>query len=183
MKFTAIIGRVLYMCIGKHMPGSFSKPNIGQRKLRNLMARSFAPGIDRTANVEKGAVFSPKINAGLQSNIGINAYIQGKVTIGKYVMMGPECNIWTINHETSRVDIPMCDQGDTTEKEVVIDDDVWIGSRATILPGVHIGKGSIIGAGAVVGKDIPEYSVAVGNPVKVIKDRRENLREASFESE
>ena len=173
MKLIAILGRTLYVCLGKHLPCSFSKPNIGQKKIRNLLARCFAPGIDRTVNIEKGAVFSSKINVGIRSNIGINAYIQGKVTIGKCVMMGPECNIWTINHKTTRVDLPMCDQGDTPENEVYIDDDVWIGSRVTILPGVHIGKGCIIGAGAVVGKDIPDFSVAIGNPIQIVKDRRE----------
>ena len=50
-------------------------------------------------------------------------------------------------------------------------DDVWIGTRVIILPGVTIGKGVIIGAGAIVTKDIPEYAIAVGNPARVIKYR------------
>lgn len=171
MGIKEIVGRILYTCIAKHLPGSFSKINIGQKKIRNALARCFVPGIDKTVNIENGAEFSSRIQAGELSNIGEKAYIQGKVIIGKYVMMGPECNIWTINHETSRTDIPMCKQGNTIEQEVIIGDDVWIGSRVTILPGVHIGKGVIIGAGAVVAKDIPDYSVAVGNPATVVKTR------------
>ena len=171
MKSKAIIGRILYLYVAKKMPGSFSKINIGQRKIRNVLARCFAPGIDKTVNIENGAVFSSRVVAGEYSNIGIKAYIQGKTTIGKYVMMGPECIIYTFNHETSRIDIPMCKQGFRDEKEVVIDDDVWIGSRVIILPGVHIGKGVVIGAGAVVAKDVPAYSVAVGNPATVVKKR------------
>lgn len=171
MKIKAIIGRVLYLCIAKKMPGSYSKINFGQKKIRNAFARCFAPGIDRTVNIENGAVFSSRVIAGEYSNIGIKAYIQGKTVIGKYVMMGPECIIYTFNHETSRTDIPMCEQGFREEKEVVIGDDVWIGARVIILPGVHIGNGTIIGAGAVVAKDIPDYSVAVGNPATVVKKR------------
>ena len=53
--------------------------------------------------------------------------------------------------------------------EVVIHDHVWIGDKVTILPGVHIGEGAIIGAGSVVTKDIPAFSVAVGNPAQVLK--------------
>lgn len=55
------------------------------------------------------------------------------------------------------------------DKEVIIEDDVWIGSNSVILPGVRIGKGAIIGAGAVVSKDVPAYSIAAGVPAKVIR--------------
>ena len=86
-------------------------------------------------------------------------------------MMGPECYICTINHETDDLSVPMCKQGSKPEKPVYIGDDVWIGSRVTILPGVRIGNGAIIGAGAVVSKDIPDFAVVAGNPAKVVKYR------------
>ena len=57
------------------------------------------------------------------------------------------------------------------DNKVVIDDYVWIGRRAIILPGVKIGKGVVIGAGALVSKDIPDFGIAVGNPAKVVKYR------------
>ncbi len=56
-------------------------------------------------------------------------------------------------------------------KEVVIENDVWIGSNVVIFPGIHIGQGSIIGAGAVVNRDVPRFSVAVGVPASVVKER------------
>jgi acetyltransferase-like isoleucine patch superfamily enzyme len=59
----------------------------------------------------------------------------------------------------------------TISKEVVIEDDVWLGYNVIVLPGVTIGKGSVIGAGSVVSKDIPPYSIAIGNPARVIKKR------------
>ena len=86
-------------------------------------------------------------------------------------MMGPEVLIYTQNHCTSNPDVPMRTQGMTQIMPVIIEDDVWIGARVCILPGVVIGKGSVIGACAVVSKSIPPYSVAVGNPAKVVKIR------------
>lgn len=86
-------------------------------------------------------------------------------------MMGPDCNIWTINHETSDVTTPMCRQGVRPEKPVYIGNDVWIGSRVTILPGVHVGNGVVIRAGAVVSKDIPDMAVVAGNPATIIRMR------------
>ncbi len=171
MTIRSAFSRGIYLIIAKNMPSSYSKINLGSRKIRNFLARGFAPAIDKTANIEKGAVFSSRIEVGENSNIGINAYIPGKVIIGKDVMMGPSCNILSFNHSTTRIDIPMCEQGFQNERIVVIDDDVWIGMNVIILPGVHVGKGAIIGAGSVVRKDVPEYSVVIGNPAVVIKNR------------
>jgi maltose O-acetyltransferase len=67
----------------------------------------------------------------------------------------------------------MRQQGRADLKSVVIEDDVWIGTRAIILPGVTVHHGSIIAAGAVVTKDVPEYAIVGGNPAKVIKYRNE----------
>ena len=86
-------------------------------------------------------------------------------------MMAPNCVIFYQNHETSRLDIPMNKQGATPPKQVVIDDDVWIGQNVLIMPGRHISIGTIIAAGTVLCKDFPEYSVVGGNPSKLIKSR------------
>lgn len=93
-------------------------------------------------------------------------------SIGDNVMMGPECMIFTRNHAFARVDIPMNQQGMKEFEPVSIGNDVWIGARVTILPGVHIADGCIIGAGAVVTKDIPEYAIVGGNPARVLKYRK-----------
>ena len=85
--------------------------------------------------------------------------------------MGEDVTIITRNHRFDRTDIPMMEQGFCEEKPVFIGDDVWIGDKVLILPGVKIGTGCIIAAGAVVTKDIPDYSVAAGVPAKVIKQR------------
>jgi len=94
------------------------------------------------------------------------------VTLGNRVMMGREVYIYTQNHNFSRTDTPMDKQGFKRELSITIENDVWIGSRVTILPGVKIGRGTIVGACAVVSKDVPLYSIVVGNPAKVVKNRK-----------
>ena len=66
----------------------------------------------------------------------------------------------------------MMHQGFSVEKPVIIGNDVWIGDRVTILPGVRIGDGCIVGAGAVVTHDIPAFAIAAGNPAKVVRYRK-----------
>ena len=109
---------------------------------------------------------------GDNSGIGIRATISGTVYIGNDVMMGPNCTIYTRNHKTDDISRPMRGQGFQEEKPVYIGDDVWIGENVTILPGVKIGSHSIIGAGAVVTKDVPEWAVVAGNPAVVKKYRK-----------
>ena len=87
--------------------------------------------------------------------------------------MGTDVTIITRNHRFDRTDIPMMEQGFEEERPVYIGNDVWIGDRALILPGVHIGDGSIIAAGAVVTKDVPPYSIVAGVPARKIRDRFE----------
>lgn len=169
----AYVSKLIYEVFAKYLPVSNSWLNIGQKKIRNFLARHFAQNIAKTANIERGAQFSRRVTVGHESGIGIRAYIQGETHIGDYVMMGPDCNIWTINHNMSQLDIPMCKQGVQKEKPVYIGDDVWIGSRVTILPGCHIGNGAVIGAGSVVTRDVPDYAIAAGNPVRVIRYRYE----------
>lgn len=128
-------------------------------------------------NIGRNADISRKVSIDDESSIGDRSYIQGEVHIGKYVMMGQECRIYTSNHRIDRLDIPMCQQGLDLEKPVFIEDDVWIGSRVTILPGIHIGHGAVIGAAAVVTKDVPEYAVVGGNPARILKYRTRETNE------
>ena len=86
-------------------------------------------------------------------------------------MMGPQCYIYTQNHEYSSIDKPMRLQGPQEIRPVSIGNDVWIGSRVTILPGVNIGDGAIIAAGAVVTKDVPSYAIVGGVPAKLLRMR------------
>lgn len=111
---------------------------------------------------------------GAQSGIQLFCILfgHGGVTIGKYVRIAPQTIIIASNHNFDRLDIPICRQGETS-KGIVIEDDVWIGAGCKILDGVTIGQGSVIGAGSVVSRSIPPYSVAMGVPARVIRRRGE----------
>lgn len=98
------------------------------------------------------------------------------VTMGNYLMMAENVLFLGGGHTYEQLDIPMGHQGALPKSPLQIDDDVWIGARAMILPGCkHIGTGVIIGAGAVVTKDVPDYAIVGGNPAKVIKFRTPKL--------
>ena len=88
------------------------------------------------------------------------------MTIGNHVLIGPNVSLFTACHPTDPVERRV---GTEWAKPITIGDDVWIGGNVTILPGVTIGHRCTIGAGSVVTKDIPDDSIAVGNPCRVIK--------------
>lgn len=164
---------LLYIIFAKNLPKSYHLRIAG--KLRNFFAKRILKSCGKNVNIEHGAVFNSCCSVGDYSGIGIDCEMNGfgGITIGNYVSMGPETVIYTQNHSTKRTDIPMQQQGYDDSKPVVIEDDVWIGRRVIILPGVTIGKGSVIGAGAVVSRDIPPYSVAIGVPARVVKNRKD----------
>ncbi|MCC6081344.1 transferase [Bacillus thuringiensis] len=96
----------------------------------------------------------------------------GGIKIGSNVIMGQNVRFHSENHNFDRIDIPIKEQG-VTNKGITIGEDCWIGSGAVFLDGVEVGKGCVIGANTLVNKNIPAYSVAVGNPVKIVKSRLE----------
>jgi acetyltransferase-like isoleucine patch superfamily enzyme len=108
------------------------------------------------------------------NNVGIaqNCFIQvrGKVIIGNDVMFGPGVSIFSEDHGFSDINIPMIEQPEI-RRGVIIEDNVWIGTRAVILDGVTVGHGSIIAAGCIVKSSVPPFSVVAGVPGKVIKSR------------
>jgi len=90
-----------------------------------------------------------------------------EVRIGNHVMIGPSVQIYTAAHDLqaeSRI------KGYETAKPIVIEDNVWIGGGAILLPGVRIGRNAVVGAGSVVSRDVPANTVVAGNPAKVIRE-------------
>ena len=170
-KIRKAFGLVLYTLIGKHLPVSYARIKIGQRAFRAFCGKLLLEKCGKKVNIERGATFSSRIELGDRSGIGIDASISGKCIIGNDVMMGPACIIYSSNHKTDDLTVPMREQGFAEEKPVNIGGDVWIGGRVTILPGVHVGSHAIIGAGAVVTRDVPEWAIVAGNPAKVKKYR------------
>ncbi|MFC3157868.1 DapH/DapD/GlmU-related protein [Chryseobacterium arachidis] len=85
---------------------------------------------------------------------------------GDNVFIGPNCSFYTANHP---IDVKPRNEGLESAHPIKVGDNVWFGGNVTVLPGISIGNNSVIGAGSVVTKDIPDNVVAVGNPCKVVK--------------
>lgn len=102
----------------------------------------------------------------------VNAYsvIMGKVEIGKHCLVAPHVSIVGGNHNFDRLDVPIMYQG-STERGVVVGDNVWIGVNVVVLDGVKIGSGAIVGAGSVVTKNVASNTIVAGNPARVVRKR------------
>jgi maltose O-acetyltransferase len=89
------------------------------------------------------------------------------VTIGNHVMIGPSVQIYTAAHE---LQAEARNQGLEVARRIVIEDNVWIGGGAILLPGVSIGRNAVVGAGAVVSRNVPPNAIVAGNPARVIRE-------------
>jgi len=113
------------------------------------------------------------VSIGDHADIGCNCIFSSVsgIEIGKSNLIAGHCYIGGGRYRSDLRDVPMMDQGVYSEGPVILGEDVWLGAGVVVLDGIRIGKGSIIGAGAVVTKEIPEYSLAVGAPARVIGAR------------
>lgn len=105
---------------------------------------------------------------GDRTRIGMSNVLIGPVSIGNDVMLAQNIVVSGLNHGYEDIHIVPHKQP-VIRKKITIEDEVWIGANSVILAGVTIGKHSVIAAGSIVSKDVPAYSVAAGNPAKVIK--------------
>lgn len=164
------VSLVLYYLIVNKIPHKF-----GGRKLRLLLFKCIADRVGTNVNILPNVHIGKgkKLVIGNHSGIGVNSRLDltNSITLGDNVMAGPEVMIFTGVHHYNDTTIPMSQQGSTSEP-VRIGNDVWIGARVIILPGVTIGNGAIIGAGSVVTKDVEDFSVVAGNPATKIKQRK-----------
>ena len=118
--------------------------------------------------------FTPEITIGDNTSIGADCHITAinKVLIGNDVLTGKKITITDNSHGTTtadQIDIPPVKRRLVSVGPVIIEDNVWIGDKATILPGVHIGRGAIIAANSVVTCNVPAGCVVGGVPAKIIK--------------
>lgn len=157
------------------------KGSIVRRKARLDIIPSKKFAIGKRAVIEDYAIINNGMGdviVGDYSKILSRTMLVGPVRIGNKVVLGSNSRVTGLTHNYADVNIPIDDQG-VTPALTVIEDDVWIGGNCCINQGVHIGTHVIIGAGSVVTKDIPSYSVAVGNPARVIK--RYNFEKKQWE--
>ena len=171
------IALVFYYTFATHFP---TQPMPGYKIgyfLRRLLLGFIAEECGQDIIVKQHAYIGKGLGLkiGDRSQIGHNSRIGQHVTIGDDLLMGPDVVIMTSSHAFENPDIRINKQGPLPANPVNIGNDVWIGTRAIILPGVVIGNHAIIGAGSVVTKDIPEKAIACGNPAKVIRYRGDRL--------
>jgi maltose O-acetyltransferase len=169
-----LLSTAVYLGLARHLPWGPRPGGAVAKRIRRFLARRMLDECGAEVNVEHGAWFGSGrgIRLGDRSDLGMDALIMGPLTVGADVMMGPRCVLISDSHAIGDTGRPMNRQGFVPARPIVVEDDVWIGAGVTILPGVRIGRGSVIGAGSVVAKDVPPWSVAVGNPARVVRQRQ-----------
>lgn len=116
-------------------------------------------------------VLEGEIDAGSHCSFNAHAVVRGRVRLGNFVRIASHACLIGFEHVADDVEKPIFTQG-ITRRGIEVGDDVWIGAGAKIVDGVRIGAHAIVGAGAVVTRDVPDYAVVVGNPARVLRDRR-----------
>ena len=115
------------------------------------------------------------IHFGNHSSTGPYSFIGagGPITIGENVIMGQHVSFHSENHNFDRVDLPIRSQG-VNRVGILVEDDCWVGANVVFLDGAHVGRGSVVAAGAVVRGKVPPYSVVAGVPARVLRSRLPN---------
>jgi maltose O-acetyltransferase len=166
------IALFIYYSIGMLLPDLHYPFGKTFNKIRCLLLSVILVKFGNCNNVD-GIVY---VGGGDTISIGNRCQINhgcrlGNVIIGDFVMIGIDVIFITQLHNSSSMEIPMACQGKIKCPPSVIENDVWIGTRVVIMPGIRIGKGAIVGACAVVTKDVPPYAVVAGVPARIIKYR------------
>lgn len=138
--------------------------------VKNL-AKSCGKNVAIFDNIIMNGIENMEIGDNVAFNAGVYIEAYAGITIGSNVGISHGVSLLSTNHKFDRVDIPHTEQG-LEEGKIVIGDDVWIGCKSTVLMGVEIGDGCVVGAGAVVTKSLSPYSVSVGVPAKIIRMRK-----------
>ena len=175
--FFKIGGVIVYYFFLKFLPTQV--PVFGNlfRRIKSRFLHIINPDISKDSNINSGAYIGDlsTLKIGSRSGLGKNFEMHHVyLVIGDNVMTAQDILIMGGGHIFARTDIPMINQGEVGKTYLVIEDDVWIGARVTIIAKNYtIGKGAIIGAGSVITKEVPPYAIVGGNPAKVIKYRKQ----------
>lgn len=144
------------------------------RRLRSFYLGRWLKALGQGSGIQMNCCFlnGRKVEIGQRNVINFGCLLDGRkhrIQTGSDVSIGPEASILTLGHD------PQSSEFEDRGGEVIIGDRVWIGYRAIVLPAVTIGEGAVVGAGAVVTKDVLPYVIVAGNPARVIGRRSQDL--------
>lgn len=144
----------------------------GARGLRGWCAHKICQNVQLPVTINARVSLPPSLRMGRNAGIGQGTQFLGlgAVSLGAHVTMGPDCLFITGDHPIPKAGGHFRDLA-SVHQDIVVEEDVFLGARVTVLPGVTIGRGAAVGAGSVVTKDVPAEVVVAGNPAKVIRSR------------
>lgn len=167
-QITELLGYPVYHASGNYNPVIIS---IGNNKIREKVSQKLLGAIFATA-VHTSSIVSENSSVGAGTVVMQGAIIQSSSRIGRHAIINTGASV---DHDCTVGDFAHISPHATLCGNVSVGEGAWIGAGTVVIPGVKIGKWSVIGAGSVVTKDIPDYSLAVGNRCKIIKQlKREN---------
>lgn len=168
-RVTLVVGMYSYLS-----SAGFAIINLLPHGLRIMLLGMLLGHLGKAPWIDRKTYFRYPWKITIGDNVGINRGCEfypafrtqgGTITIGDNVVLSPNVKIFTAGYDYATLDLAH------SARPVVIEDHVWIGANAIILSGVTIGKGAVIGAGSIVTRDIPSFTVAVGNPARPINSR------------
>ncbi|MET8631801.1 acyltransferase [Streptomyces sp. NPDC004096] len=144
----------------------------GSRDLRGWCAHRMCEDVRLPVTINPQVDLPPSLRMERHAGIGQGTQFLGlgRVTLGAHLTMGPRCLFITGDHPVPRSGGHFRDHA-PVHADIVVEEDVFLGARVTVLPGVTIGRGAAVGAGSVVTKDVPPEMVVAGNPARVIRAR------------
>jgi maltose O-acetyltransferase len=157
---------ILYSAIASRLP-SWSRL---AKRLRVRCARGFCDSVHPSANINRDARLNWNCVLGPHAGVGEGCVLSGRVILEAHVTMGPQCLFITGDHPVPPDNGYFRDMT-PTHKSIHVEDDVFLGARVTVLPGVRIGRGAAVGAGSVVSRDVAAGAVVVGNPAREVRRR------------
>lgn len=157
---------LVYYGLASHVHGGL---DVGYR-LRRLAGRGLCTHVSTTARIAPGVTLAPGVCVREGAGVGSGSMFvgPGSVSLGARLKMGPQCMFITGDHPVPGPGQSFSDL-EGTVKDITIEDDVFLGARVIVMPGVRIGRGSAVAAGAVVTRDVPPNTVVGGVPAKVIR--------------
>lgn len=170
---------LLFYLFARHLPASYFPLGKIFNAIRLVLLRRLFQIGDHTI-VEPGFKFGMKgvLKIGHHCQINEDVYIQS-AEIGDYVLIAQRVAILSVTHVMDRRDIYIKLQGSTASRAVIIENGAWIGRNVVVMPGIRIGEGAVVGAGAVVTKDVPPYAIVGGVPARLIRYRSADQKQQS----